>query len=155
MAASKQPKGARNRQLFSLWVHDNNFSQADLVINPDFFPADTQIHNILEIYKPNNREKRLYLRIGAVSSVKGTSLFFFLVFFLQFLGLSYFIMVPQWSASNVGAVLHLQYQLGSIQNSPSDPPPIFVIVTPPALIFGVKCYRIIILTSNLCSKPST
>jgi hypothetical protein len=72
MATSKNPKGARSRQLFSLWVHDNNFSQADLVINPDFFPPETQVNNILEIYKPNNREKKLYLRIGAVSSVKGT-----------------------------------------------------------------------------------
>lgn len=67
-----KPKQHKTRQLFTLWVHDNNFSAEELVINPEYFPPETQLGDILEIYKQANRDKRLYLRVGAITSVKGT-----------------------------------------------------------------------------------
>jgi hypothetical protein len=67
-----RPKPQKSRQIYTLWVHDNNFSAEELVINPEYFPTETQVGDILEIYKPSNRDKRLYLSVGAVTSVKGT-----------------------------------------------------------------------------------
>lgn len=70
-------KPTKARKLFTLWVHDIHFSPVDLVINPDYFPPDTKIGDIVEIYKQGNKEKALYLAIGATTTIKGT--FFALV----------------------------------------------------------------------------
>ena len=71
-AGAKKP--AKLRKLFTLWVHDVHFSPVDLVINPDYFPADTKIGDIVEIYKQGNKEKALYLAIGATTTIKGAFL---------------------------------------------------------------------------------
>jgi hypothetical protein len=65
-------KTGKARKLFTLWVHDLHFSPEDLVINPDHFPPDTKIGDIVEIYKPGNKEKALYLAIGAITTIRGT-----------------------------------------------------------------------------------
>lgn len=69
-AGAKKP--AKPRKHFTLWVHDMHFSPVDLVINPDYFPSDTKIGDIVEMYKPGNKEKALYLAIGATTTIKGT-----------------------------------------------------------------------------------
>lgn len=71
LAAKKTGKA---RKLFTLWVHDMNFSPEDLVINPDYFPPDTKIGDIVEIYKPGNKEKALYLAIGTITNIRGAFL---------------------------------------------------------------------------------
>lgn len=70
-------KSGKARKAFTLWVHDFNFSPEDLVINPDYFPPDTKIGDIVEIYKPGNKEKALYLAIGAITTIRGTHFLFF------------------------------------------------------------------------------
>lgn len=64
-------KASKPRKLFTLWVHDIHFSPVDLVINPDYFPPDTKIGDIVEIYKQGSKEKALYLAIGATTTIKG------------------------------------------------------------------------------------
>lgn len=64
-------KGVKPRKHFTLWVHDVHFSPVDLVINPDYFPPDTKIGDIVEIYKPGNKENALYLAIGATTTIRG------------------------------------------------------------------------------------
>ena len=64
-------KPTKQRKLLTLWVHDVHFSAVDLVINPDYFPPETKVGDIVEIYKQGSREKALYLAIGAVTTIKG------------------------------------------------------------------------------------
>jgi hypothetical protein len=71
---SSTKKTGKPRKLFTLWVHDVHFSPVDLVINPDYFPPETKIGDIVEIYKQGNKEKALYLAIGAVTTIRGAFL---------------------------------------------------------------------------------
>ncbi len=80
--SSEVPNQKKDRKSFKLWVHPLNFSQEELVINPDYFPG-LKIGDILEIYRPENPDKKLILQVGSITSVKGNSiaLFFFVNYF--------------------------------------------------------------------------
>jgi hypothetical protein len=69
-AQSATKKPTKQRKLFTLWVHDVHFSAVDLVINPDYFPPETKLGDIVEIYKQGNKEKALYLAIGALTTIR-------------------------------------------------------------------------------------
>lgn len=68
--SSEVPNQKKDRKSFKLWFHPLNFSQEELVINPDYFPG-LKIGDILEIYRPENPDKKLILRVGSITSVKG------------------------------------------------------------------------------------
>jgi hypothetical protein len=69
-AVSLSRSGKKERKLYKLWSHPPHFSNEELVINPDYFP-NCRVGDILEIYNPENPEKKLYLQVGFITSVKG------------------------------------------------------------------------------------
>ena len=54
-------------KLFKLWVHQQNFSEDELVINPKEFP-NVREGDILEIYHADEDNTRLLLQIKSISS---------------------------------------------------------------------------------------
>eukprot|EP01132_Coremiostelium_polycephalum_P009876 gene9876-12114_t len=58
------------KKTFILWVHDQQFSKEELVINPDHFPK-LRVNDILEISTPTNPSKKLCLRVKTLAPVKG------------------------------------------------------------------------------------
>lgn len=74
MGGGKKP--VKQRKVFTLWVHDVHFSPVDLVINPEHFPSETKVGDIVEIYKQGHKEKALYLAIGAITAIRGLFPFF-------------------------------------------------------------------------------
>lgn len=58
--------------LFSLSVHDQQFSKEELVINPDCFPANSKpkLSDIIEIVNLENH-KKLFLPVKSLNPVKG------------------------------------------------------------------------------------
>jgi len=57
------------RRQFTLWVHTEK-DQQELIVNPNFFPQVNE-GDIFEIYKPSNPDKRLYLYVGALVTIRG------------------------------------------------------------------------------------
>ncbi|GAM22764.1 hypothetical protein SAMD00019534_059390 [Acytostelium subglobosum LB1] len=55
---------------YVLWVHDQQFSKEELVVNPEHFPR-LRVNDIVEIASPNNPTKRLCLRVKQLAPVKG------------------------------------------------------------------------------------
>lgn len=53
-------------KLFKLWVHQQNFSEDELIINPKEFPNET-VGDILEIHHPDENNTRLLLQIKSIS----------------------------------------------------------------------------------------
>jgi hypothetical protein len=69
VAMSTTRSEKKRRKLYKLWSHPSHFSNDELVVNPDYFP-NCRVGDILEIYSPENPEKKLYLQVGSVTSVK-------------------------------------------------------------------------------------
>ncbi|XP_068748692.1 GATOR1 complex protein DEPDC5-like [Montipora capricornis] len=53
-------------KLFKLWVHQQNFSEDELIINPKEFPYEN-VGDILEIHHPDEGNTRLLLQIKSIS----------------------------------------------------------------------------------------
>ena len=53
-------------KLFKLWVHQQNFSEDDLILNPKEFPNEKE-GDILEIYHPDEDNTRLLLQIKSIN----------------------------------------------------------------------------------------
>lgn len=53
-------------KLFKLWVHQQNFSEDELIINPKEFPNEN-VGDILEIHHPDEDNTRLLLQIKSIS----------------------------------------------------------------------------------------
>eukprot|EP01083_Nonionella_stella_P203130 741470_1 len=54
----------------NLWVHDERFSEEQVIINPEVFPR-LKVGNILEISHPEKESGRLLLRVAKLENVKG------------------------------------------------------------------------------------
>jgi hypothetical protein len=79
-ASTISKSGKKERKLYKLWSHPPQFSNEELVVNPDYFP-NCRVGDILEIYKPENPEKKLYLQVGYITSVKGMHVLIFKIEF--------------------------------------------------------------------------
>lgn len=53
-------------KLFKLWVHQQKFSEDELIINPKEFPNEN-VGDILEIHHPDEDNARLLLQIKSIS----------------------------------------------------------------------------------------
>ena len=53
---------------FKLWVHQQNFSEEELVINPCYFPGQLSVGDVLEIYHPEDELNRLLLTVNSLST---------------------------------------------------------------------------------------
>ena len=53
-------------KLFKLWVHQKNFSEDELILNPKEFPNEN-VGDILEIHHPDEDNTRLLLQINSIN----------------------------------------------------------------------------------------
>lgn len=53
-------------KLFKLWVHQQNFSEDELILNPKEFPNE-KVGDILEIHHPDEDNTRLLLQITSIN----------------------------------------------------------------------------------------
>ncbi|EFA79999.1 DEP domain containing protein [Heterostelium album PN500] len=56
--------------VYILWIHDQQFSKEEVVVNPDHFPK-LKVNDILEIASPANPQRKLCLRVKSLAPVKG------------------------------------------------------------------------------------
>lgn len=63
-------KDSSKAPLLSLNVHDDKFSTEELILNPDSFPA-LKPGQLVEIYEPEKRKKRIILKVPTASPIKG------------------------------------------------------------------------------------
>ncbi|XP_049848635.1 GATOR complex protein DEPDC5-like [Schistocerca gregaria] len=52
----------------TLWVHDQRFSHESLTVNPDLFPLQVKVGDVIELARPAGSPRRLYLPVGAAVS---------------------------------------------------------------------------------------
>jgi hypothetical protein len=56
----------QTEKTFNLWLHDEKFSLAEIVIAQDLLP-DIKVGDIVEIFHPDKRDNRLLLQIKKTS----------------------------------------------------------------------------------------
>jgi hypothetical protein len=76
----------KKRTTFTLYVHQPEFSQEEILINPDLFPGIkvhlaapddvprltlTQSGDIVEVFQPEKPQKRCYMKLSTTEKTKG------------------------------------------------------------------------------------